>query len=178
MNIGKKGIFVERNIDQVNDDIEKLIWNRGSEEPIDELKVFCGEMNNGYFKLSPYKLFPQRRFPYGLPLPELHGGLIEKNNGAQVIFDIVAPFRYIVFNIIFIIFNIYIIITRIIPNWLDIDLHWNILSVVMIFFIPVLHCTYYLFNLKELVEDIQLCVEGYYNKYSKNAGETTAHNKR
>ena len=166
MKIGTRQIFINRNKNIIKDDILKLTEKSGIEDSFSELKIFRGKIDGDYFKLTPNILFTSK-----LPIPELQGELIRKNDETQINFYIIAPFLFIVIDILYTIFIIYMIITNITPSWPIKNIFLNFLIIILMFFLPIFHCIYYFYNLKELIENFQLCVEGYYHKYLKNREE-------
>ncbi|MCL2411874.1 MAG: hypothetical protein FWC97_09565 [Treponema sp.] len=159
MVIEKKSILLNRNINQVKKNLKEMTRNIGLFEEEDDEKIFMGKINENYFKISRNKIFTSR-----LPIPELHGELIENDNKTKINYNLTAPLFYIIFDIIYIIIVLYIIVTKLIPAWSNVSIFFNIFFMIVLFILPLFHCFYYFSDMKKLLEEFNLCVEGQYNE--------------
>jgi hypothetical protein len=163
MVIKKLNYFINKDFETVKKEFDTLTGESSIDEEANKMEIFYGKINNDEFH---FYCEPGRR----LHSPEIKGKLIkEKYNLTKIEIEIIASPFYIICDIIWIIIMSYItFFTEISPKWNEIP---KILKYVFlflgIFLIPIMNNIHYFYNLKNMLDDIVLYSEGYYNKYIK-----------
>ncbi|MDR2719059.1 MAG: hypothetical protein LBB89_13475 [Treponema sp.] len=164
MQVGTKIVTINRNLDRVRNDFIKLtVKSRSEKEKSDCFKLFYGKIIGNNFNYYCSK------FGSGnLNTPELSGELFEKSNGETlIIIRIKASFGHIFINIVYAIWMIYFIFYKLLKDWSKTSIYSNIFILIMLFMFPIIQIGYYLYCLKEMINDFNLYNEGYYDKYIK-----------
>jgi hypothetical protein len=164
MRISTKYITINKNIDKTRNDLIKITrkpgkhyyknwWKNG-------YRIFFGCISNNNFEFHCLKSGK-------LDTPVLYGELMEKNIDETILkIDIHASKFHIVINIIWII----IILSMVLK-----DIIWGsnkaVFMILFIFLLPVMDYSYYFYNLKEMLNDLNLYKNGYYDEHIKKWNE-------
>ena len=157
MNIGEKTLLINKDINVVISDLKKLTRNPKIVEDFNKNYVFYGEINGNCFKYGTDRLL-QGGLLY---TPEIHGEIFEENNKTIIKMKIRTSFFTILCNIVVLIFAI----THTIKSLaiLSGNNRYIIIVPVLLFFIPAFSFINYHFQLKEILNDLNLYRDGYYD---------------
>ena len=139
MKIGTKNIIIDKNIDEVKNDLKKLCGNSNIEDFKNKIEIFHGKIKENIF------IFDCDGY-HRLATPELHGELFECGDNRTLIkIEYFVEFFHIIFCLGGIIFAIYAIIKYLIPEWSERNLYLNIFS--FLFYIPIIECYFKRFSI-------------------------------
>ena len=161
MKIGVKSLIINKNINAVKEDLIKLTEIRGALRSNEKFEVFWGNItgNNFIFYCKNSRL----------QTPELRGELFEMNNNETLIrIDIIFSTFEIMMYILWYIFAIYMFFLKLLPKWSGNSIYHNIFFVIFLFFFPIVLFCFYLYNLKNMMDNFYIYNEGSYDKYIKN----------
>jgi hypothetical protein len=164
MLVKRKTYYVDKNIETVKHDFNVLTGNSTIDEVSRKLELFYGEIHD-----TDFSWYRERR-PRQLHTPRINGKLIKETNIlTRIEIEIIASLFFVVIDVLWVIIMALIILCT------GISSKWNELSsflkyvyfFIMIFLAPIANWKHYFYHLKNMLNDISLYIDGYYDKYIK-----------
>jgi hypothetical protein len=164
MVVGRKSYRIDKNIETVKHDFNVLTGNSTIDEVSCKLELLYGEIHDTDF--SWYR----ERVPRQLHTPRINGKLVKVTNDiTKIDIEIIASFEFLIIDILSVVIMASVVLfADIFPKWNNFPLFLKYPCLfLLIFFFPIMNGIHYLYHLKNMLNDISLYIDGYYDKYIK-----------